>query len=361
MKKTRILSKIILSGLMLMVFVAFSHATETLAAFDFETPGGYSTDIAEFNTGINDYYQRLNYTTNAGDIHTKEPYANYQGDFIFCAEDVGLFDAVGTMTFDPINITGKTSLKLAALVAGQYNPDGDYETNKHISFYANIDGAGAILIGAFRGQAGTGSIPYYLYKDDNLNGVIEASETTVLTKDLTEYIFDITGTGSSLVVSIETKVTSGYEEVAYDNIRITAEAASATKPTITTTAISSVTTTSASSGGNVTSDGGASVTARGVCWNTGGTPTLSDDYTSDGTGTGSFVSSLTGLTSGETYYVRAYATNTAGTSYGSEVNFTTLTPPTITSFTPLSGAVGATVTITGTNFNTTPANNVVFF
>ena len=97
----------------------------------------------------------------------------------------------------------------------------------------------------------------------------------------------------------------------------------AVTPTVTTTAISDITTTSAAGGGNVTSDGGASVTARGICWNTTGTPTLSDDYTSDGTGTGSFSSSLSGLTPGTTYYVRAYATNSAGTAFGGEENFST--------------------------------------
>jgi hypothetical protein len=97
-----------------------------------------------------------------------------------------------------------------------------------------------------------------------------------------------------------------------------------TAPTVTTTAISSITDTTASSGGNVTSDGGATVTARGVCWNTTGTPTITDSKTSDGTGTGVFTSSLTGLDALTKYYVRAYATNETGTSYGSEVNFTTL-------------------------------------
>ena len=97
-------------------------------------------------------------------------------------------------------------------------------------------------------------------------------------------------------------------------------------PTVTTTAMSAITSTTASSGGNVTADGGASVTARGVCWNTTGTPTISDSKTTDGTGTGVFTSSLTGLTDGTTYYVRAYATNSAGTSYGSELSFVAQTP-----------------------------------
>lgn len=93
-------------------------------------------------------------------------------------------------------------------------------------------------------------------------------------------------------------------------------------PTVgTTTGITSISTTSASSGGNVTSDGGASVTARGVCWSLSPSPTTSDSHTTDGTGTGIFTSSITGLTNGKHYYVRAYATNSIGTSYGPEKLF----------------------------------------
>jgi hypothetical protein len=98
-------------------------------------------------------------------------------------------------------------------------------------------------------------------------------------------------------------------------------------PTLTTTAISNITLYSATSGGNVTNNGGASVTARGVCWSTTSGPTVSDSKTSDGTGNGSFTSSLTSLAAGTTYYVRAYATNTAGTGYGNEVVFTTCFVP----------------------------------
>lgn len=94
-------------------------------------------------------------------------------------------------------------------------------------------------------------------------------------------------------------------------------------PTATTATVSNRATTTATCGGNVTADGGAAVTARGVCWNTTGTPTLSDDKTTDGTGTGTFSSSLTGLTPGTTYDVRAYATNGAGTAYGETKTFTT--------------------------------------
>ena len=97
----------------------------------------------------------------------------------------------------------------------------------------------------------------------------------------------------------------------------------ASLPTLTTTAVSAVTQTSASSGGSISSSGGASVSARGVCWNTSGTPTISDAHTSDGTGTGAYTSSLTGLSMGTVYYVRGYATNSAGTAYGSVISFST--------------------------------------
>lgn len=93
---------------------------------------------------------------------------------------------------------------------------------------------------------------------------------------------------------------------------------------IVTTAVPLTTSTTATSGGNVTSDGGFAVTAKGVVWNTSASPTIIlSTKTNDGTGTGSYISNLTGLSSNTLYYVRAYATNTNGTSYGSELTFTT--------------------------------------
>ena len=95
-------------------------------------------------------------------------------------------------------------------------------------------------------------------------------------------------------------------------------------PEVNTSEVSAITNTSAQCGGTITSDGGATVTARGVCWSTGQNPTVADDTTNDGTGAGSFTSNITGLTEGTTYYVRAYATNSAGTGYGSAMSFTTI-------------------------------------
>jgi hypothetical protein len=150
----------------------------------------------------------------------------------------------------------------------------------------------------------------------------------------------------------------------------------ATVPTLATDAASSITTNSATSGGNITSDGGSAVTARGVCWNTSPNPTTANSTTTNGSGTGTFTSSLTGLSVGTTYYVRAYATNGIGTAYGNEISFTTVSLAIVTTRTPdniistqarLGGDVtndgGGTVTENGicwsTSVNPTTSTNKV--
>jgi uncharacterized protein (TIGR02145 family) len=95
-------------------------------------------------------------------------------------------------------------------------------------------------------------------------------------------------------------------------------------PTVTTTAISAITQSSATGGGEITSDGGSEITERGICWSSAQNPLITDDKTSDGNGTGSFTSAITGLEPVVTYYVRAYATNSTGTGYGNQVTFTSL-------------------------------------
>lgn len=96
-------------------------------------------------------------------------------------------------------------------------------------------------------------------------------------------------------------------------------------PTVTTTSITNITSSSASTGGNVTSNGGLTLTARGVCWSTSQNPNVDNSKTTDGNLVGTFTSSITGLIANTTYYVRAYATNSLGTAYGTEIPFTTLT------------------------------------
>lgn len=102
-------------------------------------------------------------------------------------------------------------------------------------------------------------------------------------------------------------------------------------PTLTTTAISNITSSSASGGGNISNDGGAAITARGIVWSTNPTPTIAlTTKTADGTGVGSFTSNLIGLLPATIYYVRAYASNSAGTAYSGEFSFTSVSDITIT-------------------------------
>jgi uncharacterized protein (TIGR02145 family) len=101
-----------------------------------------------------------------------------------------------------------------------------------------------------------------------------------------------------------------------------------TLPTITTSAATKITYTAATSGGNITTDGGSSVIARGVCWSGNHLPTIADSKTENGLGSGSFSCDINELVAGSSYFVRAYATNEVGTSYGNEIEFSTI-PKTI--------------------------------
>lgn len=92
---------------------------------------------------------------------------------------------------------------------------------------------------------------------------------------------------------------------------------------VNTADLSDITLNTATVRGNITSGGVATVTTRGLCWATRRNPTVSDSITIEGTGSGSFTSTITGLSTGTTYYIRAYATNSEGTSYGNEISFTT--------------------------------------
>ena len=97
-------------------------------------------------------------------------------------------------------------------------------------------------------------------------------------------------------------------------------------PTVTTSAVSSVTKNSASGGGNVTAEGSTPVTEKGIVWDTTPDPTISSylgKTVAGSGGTGSYTCSMSGLSEGTVYYVRAYATNSHATSYGANERFLT--------------------------------------
>lgn len=119
---------------------------------------------------------------------------------------------------------------------------------------------------------------------------------------------------------------------------------------LTTAPVTSIFGSGAICGGNVTNDGGSPIIARGVCWGASSNPTTSDNFTSNGIGLGSFTSTLLGLTNGVTYYVRAYATNSIGTSYGNQVTFvadSTSLGPIVLSTLPVTNISGSDATCGG--------------
>jgi uncharacterized protein (TIGR02145 family) len=171
---------------------------------------------------------------------------------------------------------------------------------------------------------------------------------------------DGTGIGnfSSSVTGLTSGVTYYVRAYATNSVgtkygpEITVNSAQAVATLATTTAASSITATSASSGGNITYNGGATVTASGVVWSTSASPTVAlSTKTSNGAATGTFTSSITGLSPGTLYYVRSYATNSVGTSYGAQISFTTLTTPTL-AVTTAASSIASTTATSGGNITT---------
>lgn len=143
---------------------------------------------------------------------------------------------------------------------------------------------------------------------------------------------------TSVTVNITTNLNSATTYIAFvaegnlynidywyiDNVSVAA-GSGATTPTVTTGSVSNITSSTATVAGNVTADGGATVTERGICYSTSQNPTTANSKVASGSGTGSFSANLSGLAANTTYYARAYAINAQGTSYGSQVSFTTTT------------------------------------
>jgi hypothetical protein len=130
----------------------------------------------------------------------------------------------------------------------------------------------------------------------------------------------ITGLAANTVYHVRAYATNSLGTSYGSDVTFTTPAPMA--PTVTTTAVSSITQTTVETGGNVTNSGGADVTARGICWSNTANPTI--PTSNNGTGTGTFSTSITRLLPNTTYHIRAYATNSIGTSYGADLTFTTL-------------------------------------
>jgi hypothetical protein len=159
------------------------------------------------------------------------------------------------------------------------------------------------------------------------------SQNTVLITMLSQNTFKLssgTGVGSfNLILSNLTPGRTYYyrsyillssgADVLYGDIK-----SFTTLPAVTTTPFTNILSTTAISGGTISSPGGAAIVQRGVCYNTTPNPFITNSRTIDGSGAGTFTSTLSNLSPSTTYYARAYATTLTGTAYGNEISFTTL-------------------------------------
>jgi uncharacterized protein (TIGR02145 family) len=246
----------------------------------------------------------------------RDDYSKRTGFSVRCVMDTGISASMPTLTTDtPTSITSST-----AVSGGNVTSDG---------------GAAVTARGVCWSNSPNPTISNNTTSDGTGTG---------------NYTSNITGLNQSTTYYVRAYATNSVGTAYGNQQTFTTQAATVTTPTVTTTSITGVTQSTATSGGNVTSQGGASVTARGVCWSTSPSPTTANNTTSNGTGTGSFTSNITGLSASTTYYVRAYAINSGGTAYGSQQTFTTqaatVTPPTVTT-TSITGVTQSTATSGG--------------
>jgi hypothetical protein len=158
------------------------------------------------------------------------------------------------------------------------------------------------------------------FKIERKTGSSGFSVAGMTAKDITTFTDSALSLGSSYTYRVYAYNTVGASLTYTNEVTITTIGV----PVLTTLPITDTTAKTALSGGLVSTDGGSPISVRGVVWGTASNPTIAlSSKTTDGTGTGSFSSKITGLMANTKYYARAYATNNAGTSYGNELSFTT--------------------------------------
>ena len=276
--------------------------------------GGSFVKLPAFPTNLSQFTNDMNYVTTL-DVQEAAGIPTVVSAFI---NDAGYLTSyteqqVLSISNDTIYLTGGSYVKLPAGFDGNYNS----LTNKPELFSGNYNDLTnkptiptvPTNVGAFTNDAG--------YITNNACNGLDFCGLTALVSQMQQQMNDMRHELDSLL-GISGHDTSEVDTTSGGTITVTV-------PIVTTGTVSDIAAFSASCGGTVVDDGGAAVTARGVCWSTSQNPTVSNSHTTDGTGVGAFTSSISGLAASTTYYVRAYATNSAGTAYGSQVTFTTLT------------------------------------
>lgn len=228
-----------------------------------------------------------------------------------------------------INTTGYTSIVVKLdVAAASFNPTYESYFDPNADFLQidySTDDTSYSKLGLFASNYGFAS--GFLSLDTNGDNV---GDGALLSSTLTEYSFNLSGlipTDATVYIRVSVATNISNEEIAFDNLIV--EGTAVTTPTVTTTSASAIGNTGATLAGNVTADGGATVTERGIVYaissananpQIGGGSVVQD---SNGSGTGFFSESITGLAVGTQYSYNSYAINSQGTSYGTVATFTT--------------------------------------
>ena len=305
---------------------ALSISNDTL----FITGGSLVKIPVGFSGNYNDLTNKpALFSGNYNDLTNKPTFPTIPTNVSAFANDAGYITSVTetqvlSISHDTIFLTGGSFVKLPAGFSGNYND----LTNKPTLFSGNYNDLNnkptiptiPTNVSAFTNDAGyltTYTETQTLYNVTALNDSVSSQ---------IKNLYDPTDSMDAVNLRTFRAAITRYDSI-ITNIYNSTDTLQKppVPPTISTKNANRITMTTVISGGNITSDGGSFVTNRGICWGTSSNPTVSGSHTSDGNNSGNFTSFITGLTAGTTYYVRAYATNSAGTTYGNEITFTTPT------------------------------------
>lgn len=333
-------------------------------SFEGAVNSGY-TSSGVFSDGSNDYFDLIGNGTDPtghvvfGGIDGTQYWVGEDTDDAGNPNGTGVGVGFSDVTISGINVTGYTSLQVrgafASLTAANYDP------NDHILIYANIDGGGEVLVGAFESES-AGTNNFRIAEDTNLDGV---GDGTQLNTTLNDFTFNIAATGASLDIRIEVYGQFGGSDLGFDNIRILG-VSSCTAPTgqATFTSFTSVNSTdftinfAAGTGGNgrIVVVGTAAIASSPSSGTTYTANTVFGSGTDISGGSGEYVVydntgtsvTVTGLTMNTTYYVAIFEYATGGA-----------TDPCYDG--SLSGNIGNATTICGTSSEPTTASSAISF
>jgi len=355
--------------------ISFSNSTN---CFGF-TPGGSTSGaafyfLADFGniskitingtgTGSNRTFSNISYSSTQGGTYTVDAGATASGTINSgtCGSIVVVPSApIPTGTYIKFVISGNLNISSIDFLTGATAPAVT------TAAATNVSCSSLTLNGSIDGDGGFSPVTRgFVYSTTNNDPTVGDVASTTLTDAAT-------GVGAfSDNLSSLTQGTTYYVKAYGTNSIGTAYGAVQTittavpgVPTLSTTAISNITSFGAATGGDVTLDGCSPITARGVVWDIVTGPVLgSNNFTTDGTGAGTFTSQITGLAASTTYFVRAYATNSSGTAYGDEVSFqTSVAQPALFSSvsslpfpaTTIGTSSSLTYTLTGSTLDGTP-------